>query len=58
MTVVFYRHLEYGKVVLIWLAHMPFVLVADPEAVKVCRTYLQKKNIQPVLIGHHSNASR
>jgi len=28
------RHLEYGKVVLIWLAHMPFVLVGDPEAVK------------------------
>jgi len=27
-------YLEYGKVVLIWLAHMPFVLVGDPEAVK------------------------
>jgi len=27
-------HLEYGKVVLIWLAHMPFVLVGDPEVVK------------------------
>ena len=47
MTVGFYRHLEYGKVVLVWLAYMPFVLVGDPEAVKVRRTYmyLQKKKL-------------
>lgn len=43
MTVVFHRHLEYGKVVLLWIAHIPFVLIADPETVKVWRTYLQKK---------------
>ncbi|XP_020609158.1 cholesterol 24-hydroxylase-like [Orbicella faveolata] len=27
-------HLEYGKVVLVWLAFKPFVLVADPGLIK------------------------
>ena len=31
----FHRHLEYGKVVLVWLAFKPFVLVADPGLIKV-----------------------
>ena len=38
MAVVFYRHLEYGNIVLIWLAHMPFILIGDPETVKVWTT--------------------
>ena len=33
--VVLHRHLEYGKVVVVWIAHLPFVLVGDPETVKV-----------------------
>ena len=46
MSVVFYRHLEYGNIVLIWLAHMPFILIGDPETVKVIEhatQNLQKK---------------
>ena len=32
---VLHRHLEYGKVVVVWLAFKPFVVVADPEVIKV-----------------------
>ena len=31
----FPRHIEYGKVLVVWFWHIPVLLVAGPEMVKV-----------------------
>ena len=30
-----YRHIEYGAIFVCWFMHFPFIVVTDPEMVKV-----------------------
>ena len=30
-----YRHIEYGAIFLCWFMHFPFIVITDPEMVKV-----------------------
>ena len=33
----FCRHMEYGNIFVCWFMHFPFIVVTDPEMVKVWR---------------------
>lgn len=63
MTVVFYRHIQYGGVVLLWFGHVPIITVADSAMIKVWRIhyryhYMKNENFENILLMQITCCSR